>query len=70
MNKPKAIAELLARFDMEVRGNDIWYRKIAWVPAQPMGRTCRDIFDAADQLIPIIHDDRYHNQLTRINETT
>ena len=70
MNKPKAIAELLARFDMEVRGNDIWQKRVSYMPARPFGMTFRDIFDAADQLIPIIHDDRYHNQLTRINETT
>jgi hypothetical protein len=68
MNKKKAIAELLARFDFEVRGNDIWQKRIAYMPAQPFGRTCRDIFDAADQLIPIIHDDGYHNQLNQIND--
>lgn len=69
MNKPKALAELLARFDFEVRGNDIWRKRVAYMPARPFGMTCRDIYDACDQLIPIIHDDKYHNQLIRINET-
>ena len=67
MNKRKALEELLSKFGYEVRGTDIWTKRIAGYPGRPFG-TCRDIFDACDQLIPIIHDDKYHKALTEITD--
>lgn len=57
---------LLRDFDFEVRGGDIWTRRIGPQPARPFGMQCRNLRDAAERLIPIIHDDEYHNRLTAI----
>lgn len=65
-NRVKRVASLLREFDFEVRGKDIWTSRIGFMPARPFGRRCRDIFDGAEQLIPIIRYEDYQRRLRAI----
>lgn len=57
--------QLLRDFGFTVRGTRIVQLRVGWVGERDFG-SCRDVFDAAERLIPIISDDTYYNRLKLI----
>jgi hypothetical protein len=50
-------------------GNDLYSLPIAFLPARRVTYCKRGIFEAADYLIPVIRDDKYHAALIAIRES-
>lgn len=63
------LKQLLSDFGYEVQGNTIINKAIRGFCGPTIFGKCRDLWDATEQLCPIIHSDEYTNRLIAIQNT-
>ena len=66
----KPLARLLLDYDYRVAGNTIIQVGIRGFTSERLFGHCRDLFDAAEQLIPIIHAKEYQDRFQEITKPT
>lgn len=66
----KALARLLLDYGYRVDGNTIIQTRIRGFTSEQIFGHCRDLFDAAEQLIPIIHEKDYQERFLEITKPT
>ena len=58
----KKLVRLISEWGYELKGRELWSKRIAGYSGSFVANI-RDIFDAAEYLIPIIHNSEYQNEL-------